>query len=203
MSSLRPKMIVHHSAAPTRRVSEGQPSLTRRVGAEGLRTVTQRARGAFTLIELLVVIAIISILIGLLLPAVQSAREAANRAACGNNLRQFALALQHYEGVHGAYPPSRLGNGSATWAVLLFPFLEQSNLHGAWNLGVSYYQQNQTARQTPVPIFFCPSRRDSTTAPGLSISGDSPPLGNGFGPHVPGALGDYAANLGTTGMDFD
>src|SRR5205085_2354694 len=91
-------------------------------------------RPGFTLIELLVVIAIIAILVGLMMPAVQRAREAANNIACQNNLKQIALALHSYEFTHKAFPPSRV-EGGPTWAVLIQPHLEQGNLYQSWNMG--------------------------------------------------------------------
>src|SRR4051812_9551023 len=91
-----------------------------------------RRRTAFTLIELLVVMAIISILIGLLLPAVQQAREAASRSSCGNNLRQIGLAIHQYEGDFRRLPPSRLSDLHATWAVFILPYLEQQALYNMW-----------------------------------------------------------------------
>lgn len=158
-------------------------------------------RPGFTLIELLVVIAIISILMGLLLPAVQKAREAASRISCANNLKQIGLALHHYENVHESLPPSRLSDGYATWQVLILPFMEQDNLYQQWNLKSTYYQQNDLARRTPVKNYFCPTRRTGGTAPTASLSGDVPSSGVSE-EHFPGALSDYAVNIGTTGMDF-
>src|SRR5215472_16283486 len=122
-----------------------------------------RKRVGFTLIELLVVIAIIAVLIGLLLPAVQKAREAANRISCANNLKQLGLAMHNYENTLQILPPTRLAVGSATWAVLILPFIEQDNLYRQWNINFTYYQQNPVARLSPVKIYFCPSRRSSNT----------------------------------------
>jgi prepilin-type N-terminal cleavage/methylation domain-containing protein len=156
---------------------------------------------AFTLIELLVVIAIIGVLVGLLLPAVQKVREAANRLACGNNLRQIGIALHQYHFDHNQLPPSRLSDFHATWAVLLMPYLEENNLYEQWQLDLSYYDQTDVGRQTPVKTYFCPSRRTSSTPPVISISGDQNDESFPFGPQTSGALGDYAACLGTKSID--
>jgi prepilin-type N-terminal cleavage/methylation domain-containing protein len=154
-------------------------------------------RSAFTLIELLVVIAIISTLIGMLLPAVQKAREAAARISCANNLKQIGLAMQMHHNDQDRFPPSRLTGGRATWAILLLPYLEQDNLYRQWNLGWPYYNQNATARTTAVKGFFCPSRR---TAGSPSVSGDVPSDGSSS-INVPGALGDYAVVVDRSGFD--
>lgn len=89
----------------------------------------------FTLIELLVVLAIIGVLLGLLLPAVQRAREGASRLKCQNNLKQFGLALHHYHGTHGAFPAGSVflpstnwGADKGSWIVYALPFLEEQGL---------------------------------------------------------------------------
>lgn len=88
-----------------------------------------RSPAAFTLVELLVVIAIIGILIALLRPAVQSAREPARRVQCANNLKQLALALHAYHASVGSFPPGAIVENNLSWNVFLLPYIEQQNLY--------------------------------------------------------------------------
>jgi prepilin-type N-terminal cleavage/methylation domain-containing protein/prepilin-type processing-associated H-X9-DG protein len=130
-------------------------------------------RRAFTLIELLVVIAIIAVLIGLLLPAVQKAREAANRMKCSNNLKQMGIALHSYADTFGVFPTGGEGTDfvnapkgpsifdrHSTFTMLL-PYIEQANLFNAMNLAYYYndpaWPGNQQAARTVVSTYICPS----------------------------------------------
>lgn len=158
-------------------------------------------RAGFSLIELLVVIAIISMLMGLLMPAVQKAREAASRIACANNLKQLGLAMHHYENVNQVLPPTRLRVGYATWAVLILPYIEQDNLYNRWDLKRTYYDQSDVARLTAVRLYFCPSRRTPSSPPPASIFGDAPSWNGDDSVEIPGALGDYAVCVDRSGHD--
>ena len=117
----------------------------------------------FSLIELLVVITIIGILISLLLPAVQSAREAARRMACSNNLRQIGIGLHSYHAAHACFPPGCLDrrsrqNKQIAWLVFLLPYIEQDNVHQLFDYGARYdAASNQAATTHVISTYICPS----------------------------------------------
>ncbi len=149
----------------------------------------------FTLIELLVVIAIIATLMALLLPAIQKVREAANRMLCGSNLRQLCTAVHNYHNDYGVLPYTRVDTRE-TWAVLLWPYVEEGNTYRLWTLNRMYYDDvNRVPREKTVKVYLCPSRRSASTEPRLSTGGDVW-QGNPSGPNVPGALADYAVCAG-------
>lgn len=119
-------------------------------------------RRAFTLIELLVVIAIIAILMALLLPAVQFAREAARRTACGNQLKQLSLAMLNYESARQSFPPGFSSPAMMMWSGFLLPQLEQVPLYqrldtrGPW-IGTLANASNRDSLRVPLSVFRCPS----------------------------------------------
>src|SRR5437588_4895771 len=124
--------------------------------------VRSSSRRGFTLIELLVVIAIIAVLIGLLLPAVQKVREAANRMSCTNNLKQIALAAHAYHDANSRFPPGyRRQNPVASVFVWLLPYIEQDNIHKQWDYN-NFNNNLGTAASGKPPTFVlktivCPS----------------------------------------------
>ncbi len=123
-------------------------------------------RNAFTLVELLVVIAIIGILVGLLLPAVQQAREAARRMQCTNHLKQLGLAIHNYESTYKKFPnnnPTVLrGDGrryiQGPWTIAILPFIEQAPLYNQWDQNLGFGEGgNRSLLVSPIPIYHCPS----------------------------------------------
>jgi prepilin-type N-terminal cleavage/methylation domain-containing protein len=175
---------------------------------------SSRGERAFTLIELVVVSAIIALLIGLLLPAVQTAREAARRIQCQNNLRQVGLAMHGYHDVWHTFPPAYLapsalrpnrpvtdfeiGSGWA-WGTLILPYLEQRPVYDAANfdfafgsadstnpLGILGLNANRTVMKTSVSTFLCPSD-----------GGGEGPIDLGYNStHLSGSPGQYIASAG-------
>ena len=154
---------------------------------------------AFTLIELLVVIAIIGVLVGLLLPAVQQAREAGRRLSCANHLKQMGLAVALSADTQKHFPSGRKTRDpyDVSWAFRLLPFLEQTQIFDARNSDTKvpcWDPSNATAFRTPVDTFYCPSRR-SPAADRNFDNNNQPPVG----PDAIGvaAGGDYSACGGT------
>lgn len=129
------------------------------------RSQNYRARKAFTLVELLVVIAIIGVLVALLLPAVQAAREAARRMRCTNNLKQIGLALHNYEYVYQSFPGGTTSMEDccappivSNWAISILPFIEQSNIADRYNFNVfTTDPANAFIRDINLPVQNCPS----------------------------------------------
>jgi prepilin-type N-terminal cleavage/methylation domain-containing protein/prepilin-type processing-associated H-X9-DG protein len=169
-----------------------------------------RRRSAFTLVELLVVIAIIGVLIALLLPAVQAAREAARRMRCANNLKQIALAMGSYESAYKVYPPGRVSDdgpdakfSGASAFVLILPQLDQQSLYAMFDFrqcpwcgdaASTWYLSTvgEAIGQRP-SVFACPSDESEPLAQTTIINGAYNTHGK------PAATGSYALVVGTIG----
>jgi prepilin-type N-terminal cleavage/methylation domain-containing protein len=174
-----------------------------------------RARRAFTLIELLVVIAIIAVLVSLLLPAVQQAREAARRTQCKNHLKQISLALHNYLDAHTRFPPVSVvpkGRTSEPWSAhaRLLPYIEQTALHNLidWE-STPEFTGNPLASATRVAIYLCPDEVNDRARPTATLT--HYPLSYSFNEGtwfifdpVSGAIGDgaFAPNAAMKSADF-
>lgn len=171
---------------------------------------------AFTLVELLVVIAIIGILVALLLPAIQAAREAARRSQCESNVKQLALAMLNYESTHKYFPSGGWGvrwapdpdhgtgidqPGSAYYSIL--PYHEEQTLHDL-GAGLPVPQRlaaNKQRLETPLPIWVCPSRRTSIAYQNTStIDFVKKPFGSDAAERI--AKSDYAFSVGSVWVSF-
>jgi prepilin-type N-terminal cleavage/methylation domain-containing protein/prepilin-type processing-associated H-X9-DG protein len=170
-------------------------------------------RVGFTLIELLVVIAIIAVLVGLLLPAVQKVREAANSMSCKNNLKQIALAVMNYEGTFGTFPAGNdyKFNGKTwdyydTWAIGILPYMEQQNVFSLYDPNLPNATNKSTnmntLRQTFIKSYVCPSDSSGDFTPALPESGPGGNSGLPIPLCMPGSYrcvsgADYGGNTGT------
>ena len=148
-----------------------------------------RSLHGFTLVELLVVIAIIGILIAMLLPAVQAAREAARRMSCSNNLKQLGIAMHSYENTNNFLPPGGLNPWVRTWYHAMLHFIEQSAMGDKWNPDNQYVTgENLSIAMMPVESIRCPSDQNVPFYPEST---------NGY---IRTFRGNYVCNAGNLGV---
>jgi prepilin-type N-terminal cleavage/methylation domain-containing protein/prepilin-type processing-associated H-X9-DG protein len=149
------------------------------------------ASRGFTLVELLVVIAIIGILVGLLLPAVQSAREAARRMSCSNNVKQIGLAMHNYESALRLFPPGSIRSNFISGFASILPYLEQGNLYLQYDFSRYYTDPyNVQVSRQKIATYICPSMDFRREVPELRLSASGSPLEVGSG-------SSYLLNEGT------
>jgi prepilin-type N-terminal cleavage/methylation domain-containing protein/prepilin-type processing-associated H-X9-DG protein len=190
----------------------------------GTRNTAGRIERGFTLVELLVVIAIIGILVALLLPAVQAAREAARRAKCVNNMKQYGIAFQNFHDTykrlpqyHAGIPPAGMTDSDygansgykwagPIWTILIMPFMEEQSLYDQFNKRVTLtHVDNQQLIKQIIPTFVCPSNLNATNpvfTDRADAVGANPPVALGLfyavcmGPTIPDTCRYCPANNG-------
>jgi prepilin-type N-terminal cleavage/methylation domain-containing protein len=169
--------------------------------------MSRHQRRAFTLVELLVVIAIIGVLVALLLPAVQAAREAARRTQCTNHLKQIGLATLNYHDAAKALPPLRVADGQQTWLMLILDYMEAANVKRLWNRELGcFYDQRLETRTAVIDAYFCPSQtHESRILVSLNPPADihSHPATDPTGGGWKGSISDYRGVAGSTAPGFD
>jgi type II secretory pathway pseudopilin PulG len=138
---------------------------------------------ALSVVELLIVIAIIGMLVSLLVPAISASREAARKSSCLDNTRQIGLAIHQYHSATRTLPPSRIRDRFLTWAALILPYVDQTDIADQIQSDLTFAEQSEVVRSTPLGAFLCPSRHHEDILVDVR--------------DVPGVKGDYAAMTST------